>query len=113
MEEMISYCGLNCLKCPAFKATVENSAEKRARVATRWSKIYNAELKAEDIVCDGCTVGKRTFHHCRVCEIRICGIKEKVKNCAFCKQYPCDKLKEFHKHVPSAGTRLKKIYKSI
>lgn len=54
MEQMISFCGLDCSKCGVFLAMKENNDQKRAEVAQEWSNLFNVEIKPEDINCDGC-----------------------------------------------------------
>jgi hypothetical protein len=67
MEKMIAVCGIECHQCPAFLATRENDDLKRKEVAEMWSKDFKAEIKPEDIHCEGCTSGKeRLFSHCQV-----------------------------------------------
>jgi hypothetical protein len=110
MTEMIAFCGLECDACPAYLATQEDDDEKRAEVAALWSKMFKADIKPDHINCDGChTKGGRSFHHCAVCEIRKCGIKRQVANCAFCDDYVCDTLEAFFQMVPDSKTRLDAI----
>jgi hypothetical protein len=110
MEKMIAMCGINCAECPAFLATRENNVQKRKEVAEQWSKEYQAEFKAEDINCDGCSFGKeRLFSHCQVCEIRRCGREKQLKNCATCNEYPCPKLSQFFLMVPQGKAVLDEI----
>ena len=52
--EQISFCGMACNECPAFSATQKNDDDERKKVAEIWSKKYNADIKAEDVNCDGC-----------------------------------------------------------
>ena len=88
MEEMISYCGIICTECPGYIATQNDDDEQRRKIAEEWSKNYNADVKPEDVNCDGClSVGGRLIGHCKVCEIRKCGQEKNVKNCAYCNEY--------------------------
>ena len=106
MGEMIAICGLPCKECGAFKATRADDDELRAATAKEWSQMYNADLKPEDINCDGCRGGGVLFQHCTVCEIRKCGVARGVDNCAHCDEYACEKLDEFFKMVPDCRARL-------
>ena len=110
MSEMISFCGLLCNECGALIATKNGDDEKRAEVAELWSKQYKADIKPQDINCDGCmSEGARLFGHCMVCEIRKCGREKGVVNCAYCDEYACEKLEGFFQMVPDAKKRLDEI----
>jgi hypothetical protein len=102
MKSLIAYCGINCAECPAYIATQENDNAKRRQVAEEWQKMFNPNIKPEDINCDGCTsTGKLVFAFCNECKIRLCAIEKQVTNCAHCPSYACDQLKEFHKMMPN------------
>lgn len=114
MEKMISFCGLAYTDCPAFIATQKDDDEERKRVAEMWSKEFKTSLKPEDINCEGCLVdSQKLFGHCQVCEIRKCGKEKKVKNCAYCEDYACDKLTKFFSMAPQAKTTLDEIRASL
>ena len=104
---MIAFCGINCLECGAFQATKADDGEKRAEVAKLWSKQFNSDIKPGDINCMGCHADiHAVFNHCKVCEIRKCGQEEEIANCAFCDDYPCEKLDMIFKALPEAKKRL-------
>ena len=110
METMIAYCGIICTKCPVYRATQADDDKAREEVAKLWSKQYGIDIKPEDASCDGCLqVNGRLFSHCRVCGIRVCGIKKKVGTCADCADYSCEQLKLFHSLAPHAGRMLEKL----
>ena len=50
MSEHIAYCGLDCYKCDAYKATQANDTELMKQVAERW----NSELGTEFTIKDKC-----------------------------------------------------------
>ena len=107
MKEMIAICGIPCHECGALIATKNNDDGKRKEVAEEWAKLYNPDIKPEDIYCDGClSEGGHLFSHCNVCEIRKCGREKGVVNCAHCDEYACEKLTEFFKMVPDAQKTL-------
>lgn len=111
---MISYCGLNCIKCEAYKATLEDNDDKRAKVAEKWSVQYHAEIKKDQINCTGCksTDGVQFFFCEQVCEIRKCCMSKQVENCAACDEYICDTLAGFIKLAPEAGRALAALRKA-
>jgi hypothetical protein len=104
---MTACCGLDCSQCPAFIATQADNDRKRAETAQVWSKQYDAEIKPEDINCDGCcSRNGRLFTYPQVCEIRKCGIGKQVPNCAHCPQYACEKLTALFGAAPQAKENL-------
>ncbi len=106
MKEMISYCGLDCLTCPAYEATRDNDDKKREKTAGYWSKLFGREIKAEEINCDGCLQkGGRLLFHCSDCAIRACGQEKDVKNCAYCNDYSCKKLDNLLSILPNPEAR--------
>jgi hypothetical protein len=110
MTEIIAYCGLACHECGAYLATKADDDDQRREVAAAWSEEYNAEIQMEDINCLGCHAdGDVLFHHCLVCEIRQCGQKMRIPNCAHCREYPCPQLSDFFVFVPEAKERLNAI----
>lgn len=107
---MTAYCGLDCSKCEAYLATQSDSDERRADVAEKWSALYHAEIKADQINCDGCKSGGRKFFHCEnMCEIRKCCISKGADNCAACNDYVCETLSGFIKMAPEAGKALERL----
>ncbi len=107
MDEMIAICGITCHECGAFLATKTNDDEKRAEVAQLWSKEFKADIKPEDINCEGCLSDSgNLFSHPKICEIRKCGKEKNVDNCAYCSDYVCEKLEKFFEMVPDAKKRL-------
>lgn len=110
MQSMISHCGLDCAQCPAYLATRKNDQALREKTAAEWSAMYQADIKPEQVVCEGCHAFKGTlFNHCHVCEIRKCAIEKGVQNCAHCSDYACETLTAFFNMAPEAKTNLDKI----
>ncbi|HJX36900.1 MAG TPA: DUF3795 domain-containing protein [Dehalococcoidales bacterium] len=94
-------------------ATKNNDNAQRVKTAEEWSKQYGPVLKPEDINCGCCTSkGKMNFQYCNVCEIRKCGQEKKVKNCAYCADYTCEKLEKFFTMAPAAKANLEAIKKT-
>ena len=117
IEKMIAYCGLICSECPAFIATQKNDYEEKIKVAKMWSEMYKSEIKPEikpeDINCDGCLAATTKYAYCSICEMRKCASEKNLKNCAYCDDYPCNKLSEFFKVAPEAKNTLEEIRKSL
>jgi len=106
---MIAYCGLDCSCCDAYLATLENDDAKRKMTAQKWSKMYRADIKPEQINCDGCKADGKRFFHCNSCDIRQCCISKNVENCSVCESYVCETLSQFIKLAPEAGKSLEKL----
>ncbi len=110
MEKIIGYCGIVCTECPAFLATKNNDNKARKKTAETWSKEFNADIKPEEINCEGCHAKTGVlFAHCTVCEIRKCGLTKEIATCADCMEFSCQKLSNFHKMVPDAKKTLDSI----
>jgi hypothetical protein len=87
MNKMIAYCGLNCEKCEARLATINNDNELRKKVADKWSKLNNVTITPEMINCDGCrTDGRKTVYCDKLCPIRQCGLSKKYETCGDCNE---------------------------
>ena len=91
-DQLIAYCGINCLGCPAYIAKKTDDNELREKTARGWSS-PDFFVAPEEINCDGCiTLDKELFKHCNVCQVRLCGLDKGVKNCGHCNEYSCEKL---------------------
>jgi len=96
-EKMVAFCGIECTDCRAFIATERNDRKLKGKVARAWST-EKETLRPEDINCDGClATGQRLFKFCGVCQVRRCGHEKGVENCAYCVEFPCEKLTGFWK----------------
>ena len=85
MKQLIAYCGLDCEKCEARIATVNNDDALRAKVAQKWSELNKVEITPEMINCDGCRVdGAKTPFCAHLCPIRRCAAGRGVNTCGDC-----------------------------
>lgn len=103
-DTIFSMCGLDCADCPAFIARKNDNDELRKKTAEKWAKEFNApEIKPDDINCLGClSLIEPLFNHCKVCEVRKCGLERELKNCGKCEDYnDCGKITNLHKEIPS------------
>ncbi|MEA4923268.1 MAG: DUF3795 domain-containing protein [Eubacteriaceae bacterium] len=90
---MIAYCGLNCEKCDAYKATINNDDALREKTAGLWAEMNNAPITAEMINCMGCrTDGVKTPYCDSMCEIRQCALKKDVDTCGNCTEMKTCKI---------------------
>lgn len=94
MNELIAYCGLDCEKCDAHIATLNNDDELREKTAELWSELNGAEITAEMINCAGCRVdGVKTPFCDVICPIRKCAVCKELITCGNCdKMDQCDTL---------------------
>ncbi len=107
---LIGSCGLDCAQCEGYLATQADDDDQRAKVAKEWSVRYSADIKPEQVNCDGCRAEGRKFFYCAsMCELRKCGIDKGVDNCAGCDEYPCAKLEEFFQVAPEARAALEAL----
>jgi len=104
-NKKISLCGLDCSDCPCFLAYQNNNDELRVKTAKKWAKLYDQpDLKPEDMNCLGClSLEEPVFRHCKVCEVRKCGLEKGVQNCGVCVEYKsCKLIANLHEMIPEA-----------
>lgn len=85
-KQLIAPCGLDCMKCDARIATVNNDNALREKTAKLWCEWNNTdEIKPEHINCLGCLgEGLKTYYCTDLCEIRKCAITKGFTTCAEC-----------------------------
>ena len=77
MKELIACCGLDCEKCDARVATVNNDDVLREKTAKLWSEMNHVPITKEMINCMGCRAdGVKTPFCDSLCEIRKCAGKK-------------------------------------
>ena len=109
MNELVACCGLDCGRCEARLATINNDDALRERVARQWAEWNNAPyIKAEHINCMGCrTQGCKTYYCSDLCKIRHCTLHKGHDTCADCLQaWDCAVLAEVLKNAPEACANL-------
>ena len=85
MKDMIAYCGLDCEKCDAYLATINNDQDLREKTAKLWAELNQAPILPEQINCEGCRVdGAKTVYCDSLCGIRQCALKKEVTTCGDC-----------------------------
>lgn len=109
MDKLIAFCGLDCSKCEARLATINNDDELRKKVAEDWSKLNGVTITPEMINCDGCRLNGRKTPFCdKLCPIRQCALSKNVETCGNCKDLDsCLKIKMITNSNKEAYNRLK------
>ena len=84
-KKNIAYCGLDCSKCDAMIATLNNDDILREKTAKLWTEVNGVEITKEMINCLGCCgVGVKTPFCDNLCEIRKCSMAKGYSNCGEC-----------------------------
>ena len=85
MDRLIAYCGLDCGKCEARRATLDDDDALRGKVAKEWSELNGVEITPEMINCVGCRIeGAKTPFCDSLCPIRQCAMGRGVETCGSC-----------------------------
>jgi hypothetical protein len=94
MRNFIAYCGLDCEKCDARLATINNDNDLRKKVAKHWSELNQVEITPEMINCTGCKIeGAKTPFCESMCPIRLCAKGKGYETCGNCAEMEgCKKL---------------------
>ena len=110
MNKMIAYCGLDCEKCEAYLAMLNDDQALREKTAELWSKWNNTTILPEQINCQGCRTNGIKSTYCEsLCDIRPCARKKGVETCGDCPMSEkCEKLKGITSNSPEALENLKK-----
>lgn len=88
MRDMIAYCGLDCEKCDAYLATINDDQALREKTAKLWSELNHAPILPEHINCQGCRVdGVKTVYCESLCGIRQCALQKGVTTCGDCPEF--------------------------
>jgi hypothetical protein len=105
MREIIGCCGIVCSNCDIYKATKNDNNDLRDIIfkreiegghGDRFQKLFGREYALEDIHCNGCPIeNKRSFWYIKNCQMRACALEKNLENCAYCTEYPCEKLQAF------------------
>ena len=109
MRNMIAYCGLDCGKCDAYLATINDDQALREKTAKRWAELNHAPILPEHINCEGCRFdGIKTVFCDSLCGIRQCAFKKDVTTCGDCPDMEkCQTVGEVISNSPEALENLK------
>ena len=110
MNKYLGYCGLDCEKCEARLATINNDDALRDKVAKEWSEMNGMEILPSMINCVGCKIdGQRTYFCDVLCPIRKCAVGKSVDNCGICESFlRCTTVEMITKHSQEALANLTK-----
>jgi hypothetical protein len=90
---ILTKCGYRCDLCLAYKPNVEIN-DKRSVLSDGWFEIFGFRIQPSDIICDGCVSCENPVLIDKACPVRPCVDSKGLKNCAFCEEYICEKLKQ-------------------
>ena len=110
MKDMIGYCGLDCEKCDAYLATINNDQVLREKTAKLWAELNRAPILPEHINCEGCRMnGAKTVFCDSLCGIRKCALNKGVSTCGDCPELEvCPTVGVIIKNNPSALASLQR-----
>ena len=110
MKKMIGYCGLDCEKCDAYLATINDDQALREKTAKLWAELNHAPILPEHIHCQGCRVdGVKTIFCDKLCAIRQCALKKGMATCGNCADLEsCSTVRAILENDPSALANLLK-----
>jgi len=107
---MIAYCGLDCSACDGYIATQSGNEEELKKVSEKWSKQFQADIKPEHVICDGCRTGERQSFYCtNLCKMRKCFNEKGYNSCIECTNFACKDLKFVLDDAPEARENLEKL----
>jgi Protein of unknown function (DUF3795) len=92
-QEIIAKCGNRCDLCLAYLPNVEKK-DQRSLLSDAWFNIYGFRVPPQDIICTGCVSGENPVLIDKECPVRPCVTAKNLKNCGYCEEYICDKLKQ-------------------
>ena len=109
MKKMIGYCGLDCEKCDAYLATINDDQALREKTAKLWAELNQAPILPEHRHCQGCRVdGVKTIFCDKLCAIRQCALKKGMATCGNCADLEsCSTVRAILENDPSALANLK------
>ena len=85
MDRFIAYCGLDCEKCEARIATMNDDNDLRRKVSEEWSELNHVEITPDMINCTGCRMeGVKTVYCSSLCPIRKCAVSRGYETCGSC-----------------------------
>ena len=110
-DKLIGCCGLDCEKCDARIATLNDDNALREKTAALWTKLNGMTITPDMINCTGCRLeGIKTPFRDKLCPVHNCVREKKLDTCADCKEMEgCKTLDCIAINNPSVIERLKKM----
>lgn len=93
-KALIASCGGYCGGCPFCQAFVNND-ENRGKLRLAEELCKRANMDIGNIKCLGCH-GSIRSPWCASCSIQQCTEGKGILTCAFCDEFPCEKLENFY-----------------
>ncbi|MFX0183299.1 MAG: DUF3795 domain-containing protein [Candidatus Hodarchaeota archaeon] len=108
MNESISLCGFDCGICPAFKENLK-SEDDRIKVDKGWKKFHKTRgWIYKEKFCNGCFNIPEEPPLWSTCFIRKCVLINNAKNCGYCLDYPCPRIKNMIRVINKIAERTRK-----
>lgn len=110
-DKLIGCCGLDCEKCDARIATLNNDNVLREKTAALWTKLNGTTITPDMINYTGCRLeGIKTPFCDKLCPVHNCVREKKLDTCADCKEMErCKTLGCIAINNSSVLERLKKM----
>lgn len=91
-EEQIGACGDDCSYCLRYKATQSQNQVELKRIKDLWVSFgwKNPDVDSSELECWGC----RKENKCAYGDLRNCAFEKGLRNCGYCKKYPCKLILE-------------------
>jgi len=94
-KALVGACGGYCGGCTDYLAYINNDEKLKRKLAEEFSKQFDMDIRPEDVGCLGCH-GSIHKPWCASCSIRQCTGEKGILTCAFCDEFPCEKLEKYY-----------------
>lgn len=114
VDPELTCCGFRCDLCQAYKKNIHEH-DQTSLLSDKWHEYFGFRIPADQISCDGCLSSDPETSELidKACPVRPCVINKQIPNCAYCEEFPCDKLqsrfvifeekeKELNRPIPEA-----------
>lgn len=91
LDQELSCCGYRCDICQANKKNIREK-DQTSLLSDKWYEYYGFRIPEDQICCDGCLSSESPQLIDKNCPVRPCVLSKKIKNCAYCGEFICDKL---------------------